>query len=274
MKKTILTIALASLSLGVNAAYLDEETGEVVVVENPELLGESARGDETPDPSDLTKVNSFIWAQASNKNNLKVNLGLAGAYSEGNNFISLIEHDYNVKDKAHNSRVRYFQVLDTDLAAMPQAGVSVDYMKGWGKNSSDLIALGSIVKVKTPWERLTLFPNVAYVMGAAKNEGAKFDATGYQTNLFGSVSIGDWGQYIMLQPQYMHLDAKQKGTNRKAPVDVFKMRTAYGQPMSQDGKLWMDIAHEYQRTSAKVNGTRLSATDNEHRFEVGMSYYF
>ncbi|WP_202910150.1 hypothetical protein [Vibrio coralliirubri] len=275
MKKTILALALAlaATTMSVNAAYLDENTGEVVVPENPELLGDSARGaEDAPDPSDLTKVNSFLWGQASNKNDLKVNLGLAGAFSEGNNYMALIEHNYNTKEKADNSRLRYFQVLDTGLTALPQAGVSIDYMRGWGKNSSDLVAIGTIGKVATPWESFTLFPNVAYVTGNAKHDAGKIDTTGYQANLYGSLSISDWGQYIMFQPQYMHLDSKQNQTGAKVPVDISKMKTVYGQPFTSDGKWWFDVTHEYTNTQTKEKIEDKSL--NEHRFEFGVAYYF
>ena len=246
-----------------------------------------ASEDNKPDPSDLTKVNSFAFGTVDNDGTLKGMVGIAGAYSEGNNFIGLVEHGSATKNNAigkkdQNSRLRYFQVLDTGLDAMPQAGFSVDYMKGWEKANgigSDIVALGAIAKVTTPWESLSIFPNVAYVAGSAQGEDVKdktkADLSGYQVNLFGSLSIGEKGQYVVFQPQFMHLDGKFKdANNQKLDANVFKVKTGYGQPISTDGKWWIEASHTYTRSDMEVKQIKFAEKDHDHKFEVGISYYF
>lgn len=237
------------------------------------LISLSLQAQESkPDPSDLTQVNSFAFATADSNGDIKGMLGLAGAYSEGNNFLGLVEHGSATKKgfndrKAQNTRLRYFQVLDTGGELLPQAGFSVDYIRGWKYYNgvdTNLVALGAIAKLKTPWEAFTLFPNLAYVSGDAKADGlAKVNIKGYQANLFGSLAIGDWGQYLALQPQWMDTDAGSK----------FEMKTAYGQPLSTDGKWWLEIAHEYIDTTPKGQFMPLG-TDRDNKFTIGVSYYF
>ncbi|GAB2659574.1 hypothetical protein [Vibrio panuliri] len=245
--------------------------------------------DNAPDPSDLTQVNSFAFGTVDNDGSLKGMVGLAGQYSEGNVFMGLVEHSSATKSnefekKDQNSRLRYFQVLDTGLAGMPQAGFSVDYMKGWEKSNglgTDIVALGAIAKVKTPWENLSIFPNVAYVKGKAQGEHEvgkkKIDLSGYQVNLFGSLSVGDAGEYVVLQPQFMHLDGTPKDSavkDNKLSANVFKVKTGYGQPISADGKWWVEASHTYTRTDMDVKHSALDYKDNDHKFEFGVSYYF
>jgi|GEM_PF-3518342 len=246
-----------------------------------------ASEDNSPDPSDLTKVNSFAFGTVDNDGTLKGMIGLAGAYSEGNNFIGLVEHGSATKNneigkKNQNSRVRYFQVLDTGLSGMPQAGFSVDYMKGWEKSNgigTDIVALGAIAKVTTPWESLSIFPNLAYVTGSAQGDDTEgkvnTDLEGYQVNLFGSLSIGDIGQYMVFQPQFMRLEGKSKDIdNQKLDANVFKVKTGYGQPISADGKWWIEASHTYTRTDMAIKHTKFAEKDHDHKFEVGISYYF
>jgi len=228
--------------------------------------------DNQPDPSDLTQVNSFVYGTVDNDGTLKGMAGLAGQYAEGNSFLGLVEHSTATKNntlgkKDQNTRLRYFQVLDTDIAGLPQAGFSVDYMKGWHKTNgfgSDIVALGTIAKVTTPWDCFTVFPNVAYVTGEAEADNlGNINIRGYQANLFGSLSIGGAGQYVALQPQWMDTNVGSK----------FEMRTAYGQPVSSDGKWWLEVAHSYIQTDADGKIKALGS-DNDNQFTLGVSYYF
>ncbi|WP_375749109.1 hypothetical protein [Vibrio sp. HN007] len=245
--------------------------------------------DNAPNPSDLTQVNSFAFGTVDNDGTVKGMVGLAGAYSEGNNFIGLVEHGSATKNnvegkKDQNSRLRYFQVLDTGLAGMPQAGFSVDYMKGWEKSNglgTDIVALGAIAKVTTPWEALSIFPNLAYVTGKAEGKDGeakgKMDVSGYQLNLFGSLAVGEAGQYVVFQPQYMHINGTPEldgAKGSKTDVDVFKVKTGYGQPISADGKWWVEASHTYTRTDMEIKNPKWADKDNDHKFELGVSYYF
>ncbi|ABZ78272.1 conserved hypothetical protein [Shewanella halifaxensis HAW-EB4] len=252
------------------------------------LSGSPLAADQQPDPSDLTAVNSFVYGTVDNEGRLNGMLGMAGSFSEGNNYMGLVEHISDTKNnefarKAQNSRLRYFQVLDTGNKLLPQAGFSVDYMKGWKTHSddtsSDIVALGAITKLTTPWESFSLFPNIAVVRGSAsQGNGSSFDLKGYQVNLFGSFSIGDSGQYVIVQPQFMQLDGKpsKNAKGEKLSGKVFKVKTGYGMPISDNGKWWTELSHTYTRTDAKINiiGTPIKALDNDHKFELGISYYF
>ena len=291
MKKAVLALALAA-TFGTQAAYLDEETGEVVIAAEEHMLGDSSGAPDlsnAPDPSDLTQVNSFAFGTVDDDGTLKGMVGLAGQYSEGNSFLGLVEHSTATKTnsigkKDQNSRLRYFQVLDTGVAAVPKAGFSIDYMKGWENNNgvgTDLVAIGGIAKVPTPWEQLSLFPNVAYVTGKAEGSDSgvkgKANISGYQLNLFGSLALSEDGKYVVVQPQYMHLDTTPKVSNTKTTkfdADVFKVKTGYGQPISMDGKWWVEVSHTYTRTDTKAKKLNWSDKDNNHQFEVGISYYF
>lgn len=248
MKKSILAVLLLPFSAISNAA------------------------DTPPDPSDLTQVNSFVYGTVDNDGTLKGIAGLAGQYTEGNSFLGLIEHSSATKantigKKDQNTRLRYFQVLDTGIDSLPQAGFSIDYMKGWKKTNgvgSDIVALGTIAKVTTPWESFTIFPNVAYVTGKAEANGlGSLSIKGYQTNLFGSLSFGEAGQYMVFQPQWMDTNVGSK----------FEMRTAYGQPVSSDAKWWVEVAHSYTRIAGDSELKGLG-TSNDNKFTLGVSYYF
>ncbi|WP_028863122.1 hypothetical protein [Psychromonas aquimarina] len=254
------------------------------------LISFGAFADSKPDPSDLTSTNSFASGIVSNDGEISVMGGIAGSYSPGNNFIGLLEHKSATKTSddgrlAQDTRLRYFQVIDIDAGIMPQIGFSVDYMKSWKMSEtndqsagSDIAALGAIAKIKTPWESFSLFPNIAYVQGKAEvgSADAELDLKGYQVNLFGSLAIGNSGDYLILQPQYMFLDAEARdGKSASGDVCTFKMKSGYGAPVDDAGKWWAELSHTYTRTDAQLfrfDGAQL--TDNDHLFELAVSYYF
>lgn len=246
MMMSSVTYAAESQPIG---AYLNEE-GEVVIVgehsvEEPQKT--------KPDPSDLTQVNTFAYGQYEGKD-VRIMAGLSGQLSEGNAFMGLIEHGVDTKNGRHNSRLRYFQVLDTGLSSMPQAGASIDYMKGWDQKS-DILAIGGIAKIKTPWDALSVYPNLAYVTGDANGK----TVNGYQTNLFASLALGSGGEYMVFQPQFMDTNIGEQ----------FKVKTGFGAPLDQSATLWWDIGHQYEKTIVKG----LKSVD-EHKLSVGLSYYF
>lgn len=222
------------------------------------LISSCAIADTQPNPSDLTQVNSFVYGTMDSKQSAKVMLGLAGQYSEGNSFMGLLEHGYNIKDEDHTSRARYFQVFNTDTVLIQQAGLSVDYIKGWKKNglaSSDIVAMGTIGKIVTPWDSITLYPNVAYVAGKVGSKTVK----GYQTNLFVSAVLSEQGLYAIFQPQWMDTNIGHK----------IEVKTGVGAPLSTDGKLWWDLSHTYQ--NAKMKNEQ---NNNDHVVTAGIAYYF
>ncbi|KLV05132.1 hypothetical protein ABT56_12840 [Photobacterium aquae] len=217
----------------------------------PSLCMATDTAEESPDPSDLTQVNSFAMTTLDTKGDGKFSAGIAGQYSEGNTFLGLAEYS-----KKNVSRLRYFQVLDTGIHEMDKAGFSIDYIKDWSATqTSDLIAIGGIAKVNTPWESFTIYPNVAYVTGKTGN----MDINGYQANLFGSLSLSDWGQYMIVQPQWMETNIGSK----------LETKIGYGQPISDDGKWWVQV--DYTNLSQKAKGSK-SVSDNKG--ELGFFYYF
>ena len=252
------------------------------------LSGGALANSSQPDPSDLTAVNSFAYGTVDNEGKLNSMVGVAGAYSEGNNFMGLVEHALATKNnefgqKAQNSRLRYFQVIDTNSRLLPQAGFSVDYMKGWKSSdddiSTDIVAVGAIAKMTTPWEAISLYPNVAYVKGEAYQSSAnRLDLSGYQLNLFGSISLGDLGKYLIIQPQFMHLDGEPNNNSSggKLSANIFKVKTGFGMPISESGRWWAELSHTYTRSDSQINitGTSINAMDNDNKFEFGISYYF
>lgn len=233
MKHLVTTAAILASSFYVNTLYAQDE--------------------HKPNPADMTQVNTFVYGQQE-ESTTRGMVGLSGSYSEGNVFMGLAEHSYNHKEKAHSSRLRYFQVLDTGLKAMPQAGVSVDYIKGYNPNS-DVLAVGTIAKMLTPWDAFTVYPNLAYVKGRADGQ----DINGYQVNLFTSLSIDNLGKYVVFQPQYMDTNVGSQ----------LKVKTGFGMPLEATGKWWWDVGHEYQKITAKH--THYS---DDHKFSVGIAYYF
>ncbi|WP_076410643.1 hypothetical protein [Shewanella sp. UCD-KL12] len=240
------------------------------------------------DPSDLTAVNSFVSGVYSNDGEISVMGGIAGQYSQGNSFLGLIEHKTATKSAGdshlpQDTRLRYFQVFDVSEGVLPQIGFSVDYMKSWKMSSdndasvsTDIIALGAIAKAQLT-DSISIFPNLAYVQGRAEAGAAPFDMKGYQANLFGSWSISDRGDYLIFQPQYMYLDTQSTdGKSGKADVNTFKVKTGYGAPITHSGKWWLEASHTFTRTSADIAhiGQRLDMIDNDHLFELSLSYYF
>ena len=288
MNKTITSAVIASVfSFGVSATEVP-----VIAGDSPQQATQSQQK-ATINPSDLTAVNSFTSLNTDNEGKITGMLGIAGQYSQGNNFLGLIEHGVGTRSEGQgkqDSRLRYFQVLDTGAQAISQIGFSIDYMKGWSKDSgaegkspsSDIVAFGVIGKVATPWECVSLFPNIAYVTGEVKQEiddksGLKADLQGYQANLFASIDLGNAG-YIVLQPQFMSVDvdAKADTSNATKTVNVFKMKTGYGIAVTQSKKWWVEVSHTYARTSAstQLNKQTERLTDNDHKFELAVSYYF
>jgi hypothetical protein len=235
------------------------------------------------DPSDLTQVNSFISGTSNDAGNINIMAGFAGAYGEGNNFLGLIDHGIETQGSdqgAQASRLRYFQVLDTGKQNISQLGFSIDYMKDWSLNkgakgktpSSDLVALGFIGKVSTGWQNFSLFPNIAYVQGSAKQEipnnaNLKVNFTGYQFNIFGSLDLGDAG-YIIIQPQYMKLDMDNSADN----ADIIKVKTGYGRSLSDSKQWWAELSHTYTKTKAATISPETN--NDDHIVELAFSYYF
>lgn len=208
-----------------------------------------------PNPSDMTQVNTFAYGQVDG-DDVKAMVGLAGAYSEGNTFMGLIEHGINTKSKEQSSRLRYFQVLDTDSVFAPQAGVSIDYMKNYSAKS-DVAAVGVISKVLTPFDTLTIYPNLAYVTGQIDTQSVR----GYQANLFASLALGESGDYLVFQPQYMNTNVGEE----------LKVKTGYGAPLDSSRKIWWDIGHEYQQKTSTFQHNRKS---DKHKLSIGLAYYF
>ncbi|MCL1095050.1 hypothetical protein [Shewanella kaireitica] len=288
MKKHFVTALAASvISLAASATEVPVKTHK----SEHEKVEATEKADI--DPSDLTAVNSFTSVSSDDNGKVNAMLGVAGQYSKGNNFLGLIEHGVETRAEGQgqqDSRLRYFQVLETGAQAISQIGFSIDYMKGWSKDngskgkspSSDIVALGVIGKVATPWDCVSLFPNVAYVTGEVKQEidnksGIQADLRGYQANLFGSIDLGSAG-YLVLQPQFMSLDVEAKADLSNVPktLNVFKMKTGYGIAFTQSKQWWAEISHTYVRTSASAqlsNGTE-RLTDNDNKFELAISYYF
>ena len=240
---------------------------------------------EDVDPSDLTQVNSFISGTSSNAGNLNIMVGLAGSYSEGNNFVGLIDHGIETQGHdqgAQASRLRYFQVLDTHNQNISQLGFSIDYMKNWALDkgakgetaTSDLFALGFIGKVATPWKNFSIFPNIAYVQGSV-NQKLKYqpninaDFKGYQFNIFGSLDLGDAG-YIIIQPQYMKLNMDDDTDN----ANIFKVKTGYGKSLSKSKQWWAEISHTYINTSIAKSKLTQETNNDDHIIELALSYYF
>ncbi|EAS43075.1 hypothetical protein C9J48_13370 [Photobacterium profundum] len=228
-----------------------------------------AEEDLTPDPSDLTQVNSFANVVADSEDTMKVIVGVAGQYNEGNSFMGLIDHGVNTKTGAQNSRVRYFQVFDVETSIMPQIGGSIDYMKGWKHKGmeTNIVALGGIAKITTPWSNVSIYPNAALVTGDITHKtsgtGMKQSIDGYQANIFGSIALSEDGNYIMLQPQWMDTNVGSK----------LEVRTSYGHPLTSDGKTWVDFNHIY----TKVEGSgplKNFGAETDNKFEIGLSYYF
>ncbi|QFU23201.1 hypothetical protein FM038_014325 [Shewanella eurypsychrophilus] len=241
------------------------------------------------DPSDLTQVNSFASGMYNSDKEITVMGGVAGAYSEGNSFIGLIEHKTATTTgddgkKAQDTRLRYFQVFDVSEGSIPQVGFSVDYMKSWKMSKTedasigtDLIALGGIAKIHIT-DAISIYPNLAYVLGKADagEANVQFDIKGYQTNIYGSWAITENG-YVIVQPQYMNLDVESTGgKSGNAKVNVFKIKTGLGYSISDNGKYWIEFSHTYTRTDADALHieNNFNMVNKDNKFEISFSYYF
>ncbi|MEZ9593063.1 hypothetical protein AB4298_00360 [Shewanella sp. 10N.261.52.F9] len=245
----------------------------------------SVSATEKVSPSDLTQVNSFISGSANNNKDISVMGGIAGSYAKGNNFIGLIEHqtETNKGRKAQDTRIRYFQVFDLNTAFADQIGFSVDYKKSWKMSSQDPDAFGTdtvavgIINKYSLTEKLSVYPNVAYVAGQATgNDGKKVKLCGFQTNIFTSYEINN-SSYIIVQPQFQRADLTPSTTKgAAAKVDTFKIKTGYGMSLDQAGQWWIEASHTYTRNNARIKfiSNKTIGIDKDHLFEVTASYYF
>ncbi|OAN10930.1 hypothetical protein A3K86_18270 [Photobacterium jeanii] len=219
-----------------------------------------------PDPADLTQTNTFIWAQAGNKD-YTVTGGIAGSLTSKFNYLGLFEHSRSWKRDTGNAndstRARLFGTQDVNWGAISKVGASVDYIKGHNDTPLDTLAVGAIAKVETGLDWLALYPNLAYVELSARDSQIKNKSKGYQANLFASIYLDESGQYLMLQPQYTSTEY----------IDVKKMEVSYGLPLSESGKLWADIKLGYTRTSGKKALSK-AAFDSDKQVKAGVSYYF
>ncbi len=264
MKNTLLTLSIASLF-----------TGCIAATELPTK--------EKVSPSDLTQVNSFVSGSLNNNKEITLMGGVAGQYSAGNGFLSLVEHKSATTHEnnrlAQDTRVRYFQVFDANFMSTEQIGYSVDYMKSWKMDTeaigSDTLALGVISKYSLT-DSLSVYPNVAYVIGKAKGStGQQSDVKGFQTNLFASYAIND-SSYILLQPQFQQVKLSSNTQSTSADVNTFKIKTGFGTSMDEIGKWWLEVSHTYTENNAEIKyvDQKITGINKDHLFDVTVSYYF
>ena len=237
------------------------------------LMSHSASANEEgqPDPADLTRPKTFIWAQtggskveAGGKYNrtgvFKISGGLSGNFSETAQYMGLLEQNFDKKGTA-NTRGRLFTTFDTGNSVMSKVGLSVDYISH-AKTKNTTTALGVIGRVETPWEWVTFYPNLAAVEAKMGKKDDKVKSKGYQFNLFTSLYLNDKGMYSMLMPQYTKLK----------DATVKKMEVTMGAPLTADAKTWWDVKVGYTRTEGKKK--LAGNTSDGTELMVGVSHYF
>lgn len=138
MKKTLLAVALVS-TFAANAAYLDEETGETVVPENPELLGEPAQ--EKVNYGDPTASFKGFGLTTGSKGFKQGNF----VYGSGDHIFS---GDVGTSgDKDITYRARYFNI-DRETNIGWSVDVLGDYKNHDGvKTSSNAFLAGGLYKM-------------------------------------------------------------------------------------------------------------------------------
>ena len=229
----------------------------------------SANEADQPDPADLTRPKTFVWAQAGySKDKIKgeksystgvgkITGGLSGNFTEKAQYMGLLEQGFDRKGAA-NTRGRLFTTFDTGNSVMSRVGLSVDYIRH-AKTKDTTAAVGVIGKFDaTEW--LAFYPNLAAV--EAKVGATKEKSKGYQFNLFTSVYLNDKGMYSMIMPQYTDLK----------DVTVKKLEVSLGAPLTADAKTWWDVKVGYTKNEGKKRLATFESDGAELLF--GVSHYF
>ncbi|MCW7556353.1 hypothetical protein NX722_27715 [Endozoicomonas gorgoniicola] len=237
-------------------------------------MSHSVSADEAdqPDPADLTRPQTFIWVQGGGSETKadgktrtgigRISGGLSGQFSETSQYLGLLEQEFDKKGTA-NTRGRLFTTFDTGNSLVSKMGFSIDYIRH-AKKKDTTTALGVIGKVETPWEWVSIYPNIAAVETETKKgpKGDKVKSRGYQFTMFTSLYLNEKGMYSMIAPEY----AKLKD------VTIKKVEVSLGAPITEDAKTWWDVKLTYRKNEGKKKLAGIKSDGTELLF--GVSHYF
>ncbi|CAM4136318.1 hypothetical protein [Vibrio agarivorans] len=201
MKKSIIALAMVS-SFAANAAYLDEKTGEVVVAENPELLGDSSGSqEEKVNYGDPTASYTGLGLERAGSNSK-----VTGVWGMGEHIITG-EVGYHHRDKNVNFRGRYFNIdRDTNF------GWSVDAMghkaKKDGVSDSSLVGLvGGLYKWQAT-DNIIIAPMLYAGYGSLSVEGKQDGDKKKYSRSSGLIQTGVYGMYGFEAGHWLYANPK------------------------------------------------------------------
>ena len=220
-------------------------------------------------PADLTQVKTFLWAQTGNENST-LSGGFSGNLTSSMNYLALLQYTRSYdrdEEQNDNLRFRLFGVDKVDFGVIDSIGISIDYIninENISIKKSQMIAYGAIVKIDTGFAWLDIFPNIAYVTSKTTlKDNEEIKAYGYQLNIFASIYLDTAGKYLMLLPQYTNTTYTE---NKKMEVE-------YGQPLSDDMRLWFNTTISYEEETLNYNGVEKNL-DAVKTVKLGVIYYF
>lgn len=219
---------------------------------SPNIYGE----EKGINPSNLTKVKTqgqLLTYTEEGEYGFKALASIGGAYKSGSQFMGMVEADF-VGGEYSSMRAQYFQVFNTGNELLTDLGMSFDYIRPKGIDM-DLKAIGLIGRVVSPWEKVSFFPNVAYVQSDLMNNSYN----GYQVNLYTSINIASNGSYLLPRIGYTDIDYS-KYVNLDFVASI---------PITNNRRLWaITKAEKIINLEDTVN------LDNSLRLSIGMNYFF
>ncbi len=221
------------------------------------LLMPSLHAEESViDPSNLTKVKTqgqFLTYTEEGEYGFKALASIGGAYKNGAQFMGMVEADF-LGGEYSNMRAQYFQVFNTGNELLTDLGMSFDYIRPKGIDM-DLKAVGVIGRLVSPWERISFFPNIAYVQSDLLGESYN----GYQLNLYSSINIGSDGRYLMPRIGYTDIDY----------LKYINIDFVASMPVTSNRRLWA-----ITKAEQVINLGNSKDIDDSLRLSVGINYFF
>ncbi|MGI9276441.1 MAG: hypothetical protein ACR2PT_16555 [Endozoicomonas sp.] len=171
-----------------------------------------------------------------------------------------------------NSRLQYFHIFDPGYEAVPNVGLSLDYINTDTNVKNDLLAIGGVVAINPALTGgLLIFPQIAAMTGSMEIPGVtqkKDDLTGYSLALITARYIGENGAYVSVVPEYRDLSGDE------IDMKSLTFKTALNVPLNDARSWWLNTRYEFSKTDLDVNGKALPGGGWQTEAWIGVRRYF
>ena len=232
------------------------------------------------DPADVTKVYTQTALLFSGNSQFQWQGQVAGGLENGQQFAFLTEATFDNKDNHtdkfgfdyQNSRTQYFHVFNTDAAAFPKIGASLDYVNTRTDSiSNDLLSIGGVAAINPAYTKgLMVFPRAGYMTGSMEVKGLtseKDSLSGYALGLITAKHLGDSGAYVSVVPEWQSLQGDE------IEMSSMSVKTSLNAPLNSSRTWWINTRFDLTKSDITVSG---SGPEGEWQSEawIGVRHYF